>query len=252
VSQIWQDCQGWERIAPLHETAVRIVESQEQIATTELVNTLDEQHVLEQLLETTKPALPQGADAYDYLISTPFRYPPLPYGSRFGQRLQSGIYYGSLTIDTALAECAYYRFVFWSGMAVPPPGARLTTAHTTFEVQVAAARGIALDAKPFNQHTAVISDPAQYGASQQLGSTMREAGVEAFTFHSARDAEAGSNIGVFTLSAIQSRKPVNLRQWICTTTGEAVSFIEVHANRQPYSFSLSGFLVNSILPVPAC
>ena len=130
---------------PLKATAVRIVESQEQIATIVLVSTLDEQHVLEQLLETTKPALPQGAETYGYLISTPFRYPPLPHGSRFGQRLQSGIYYGSLAIGTALAECAYYRFVFWSGMAVPPPGARLTTAHTTFEVHVAAARGVALD-----------------------------------------------------------------------------------------------------------
>lgn len=252
MSPIWRDCQGWERFVPLNATAVRIVESQEQIATTELVNTLDEQHVLEQLLETTKPALPQGADDYDYLISTPFRYPPLPYGSRFGQRLQSGIYYGSLTIDTALAECAYYRFVFWTGMAVPPPGARLTTEHTSFEVQVATARGIALDAGPFSQYTPAISDPAQYGASQRLGSTMREAGVEAFTFRSARDAKAGRNIGVFALPAIQSRKPLNLRQWICTTTAETVSFIEVHANRPPSSFSLSAFLANGTLPVPAC
>lgn len=237
---------------PLKATAVRIVESQEQIATIVLVSTLDEQHVLEQLLETTKPALPQGAETYGYLISTPFRYPPLPHGSRFGQRLQSGIYYGSLAIGTALAECAYYRFVFWSGMAVPPPGARLTTAHTTFEVHVAAARGVALDETPFDQYTSAISDPLQYGASQLLGTAMREAGVEVFTFYSARDADGGKNIGVFTLSAIQSRKPANLRQWICTTTAEAVSFIEVHTNRQPYSFSLNTFLVDGRLPAPAC
>ena len=250
MSQIWHDCQGWEHIAPLDASAIRIVESQEQIATTELVDTLDEQRVLEQLLETTKPALPHGANAYDYLISTPFRYPPLPFGSRFGQHLQSGIFYASLSINTTLAECAYYRFVFWSGMAIPPPGARLTTGHTTFAIRATTTNGIALDAAPFNQHAAAISDPLQYGASQLLGSAMREAGVEAFIFYSARDA--GRNIGVFTLSAIQSRKPVNLRQWICTTTAETVSFIEVHANQQPYSFPLSAFWVNGALPVPAC
>ena len=33
----------------------RIVESQEQVATTKLVESLDEQHLLENLLEFTKP-----------------------------------------------------------------------------------------------------------------------------------------------------------------------------------------------------
>lgn len=252
MSPIWQDCRGESRIAALKAAGVRIVESQEQIATTILVDSLDEQHVLEDILESTKPVRPPGAETYHYLIWTPFRYPPLPYGSRFGRRIQPGIFYASLELETALAECAYYRFVFLSGLSVPLPGARLTTEHTTFEVHIATARGVALEAEPFSRHAAAISDPVRYEASQTLGAAMREAGVEAFTYRSARDLRAGTNIGVFTLAAIQSRQPERLRQWICTTTPNAVSFIEVHANGRPYGFPLESFLVEGVLPIPAC
>lgn len=100
-------CNGAEYIHPLKVNVIRLVESQEQVATTKLVETLEEQHQLESLLESTKPAQPEGAGHYHYLIWTPFRYPPLPYGSRFGNRAQHGIFYGSLDDKTALAECAY-------------------------------------------------------------------------------------------------------------------------------------------------
>ena len=252
MSAIWQACQGPDRIGPLKITAIRIVESQEQIATTVLVDTLDEQHILEQLLDRTKPAPPHGAEKHHYLIWTPFRYPPLPHGSRFGSRMQPGIFYGSARLETALAECAYYRFVFLSGLSVPLPSERLTTEHTTFEVQVATAAGVALDAPPFSQHAAAISDPLRYQAPQSLGSAMREAGVEAFTYRSARDVRGGTNIGAFTLAAIKRHRPNRLRQWICTTTPTTVSFIEVHTSSQPHRFPLESFLVAGVLPVPAC
>ena len=70
-----------------------------------------------------------GADSH-YLLATPFRYPPLPYGSRFGSRFEPSLFYGARSASTALAESAYYRFVFWSGMATPPP-APLTYATQT-------------------------------------------------------------------------------------------------------------------------
>jgi hypothetical protein len=70
----------------------RIVESQEEIATTNIVANLDEQNVLEQLLETSKP----GAigTVPHYLLSTPFRYPPLKHGSRFGTLFENSLFYG--------------------------------------------------------------------------------------------------------------------------------------------------------------
>ena len=252
MSAIWHACQGLAQIHPLTATAVRVVESQEQVATTILVDTADEQYLLEQLLDHSKPAPPTGAEAYHYLLWTPFRYPPLSHGSRFGQRMQPGIFYASLALEAVLAECAYYRFVFVSGMVVPPPGERLTTEHTTFEVQMDTAQGIDLTAAPFSQYANVISDPSRYDASQLLGVAMREAGVAAFTYQSARDVHRGVNIGAFQLDVIKSHRPEAIRRWICTTTPNNVAFIEVHTNLPPYSFAVESFQVAGDLPAPSC
>ena len=59
------------------------------IATRKLVDSLAEQELLEKLLEGAKPPAP-GARVH-YLLSTPFRYPPLPHGSRFGRATERGI-----------------------------------------------------------------------------------------------------------------------------------------------------------------
>jgi hypothetical protein len=251
LSDIWQACKGWEQIRPLKRVVVRVVESQEQVATTRLVDTSEEQSQLEGLLEKTKPPMPRHAERYDYLIWTPFRYPPLPHGSRFGGRAERGLFYGALSLDAALAECAYYRLVFLSGMASPLPVERMTTEHASFQARVDAANGVALEGEPFIPHAVRISDPTRYEASQSLGRAMRDAGVEAFTYLSARHAD-GINAGVFELPAIKSRKPEHMRHWLCTTMAETVSFIRLHGRDEaPYTFQRAQFLVNDVLPRPA-
>lgn len=250
MSEIWHSCRGWEQIRPLKVTAIRVVESQEQVATTKLVDTPEEQSQLESLLENTKPPRPPGAEGYHYLIWTPFRYLPLPHGSRFGKRAERGLFYGALRLEAAFAECAYYRFVFLSGMASPLPVDRLLTEHTSFEIRVDTEKGLALEVEPFRQYSAEISDPLHYKASQALGSAMRVADVEAFTYMSARYRN-GINAGAFVLEAIKSRKPERMQNWVCTTTKDTVSFIQLHArDTQPYSFQLAQFLVNDVLPTP--
>lgn len=62
----------------------RLVESQEEAATYALVDGLEVQAVLEDILKDFKPPYPEDIGKYDYLIKTPFRYPPLKHGSRFG------------------------------------------------------------------------------------------------------------------------------------------------------------------------
>lgn len=252
MESVWTACNGADCIGPLKATATRIVESQEQVATTALVDDAEEQYVLEQLLDASKPTPPPGAEKYHYLIWTPLRYPPLPWGSRFGRRMEAGIFYASVALETALAECAYYRFVFLSGLTVPLPNAKLTTEHTSFQVRVDTGHGLALDKEPFVTFAKDISDPARYETTQSLGAAMREAGVEAFTYSSARDLQGGTNLGVFALKAIKNRRPERMRQWICTTSVDTVSFIEVHTTDQPFSFSCETFHRIGVLPVPAC
>ena len=110
---IWERCNGAAHIRPINGRAYRLVESQEQVATLGYVDSLDEQAVLEDLLEATKPANLPDAEPYHYLLKTPFRYPPLKWGSRYGRQHEAGIFYAGKSVATTLAESAYYRFVFW-------------------------------------------------------------------------------------------------------------------------------------------
>lgn len=80
VSEIWRQCKGERHIRPLQGRLVRLVESQEQVATLQLVDTLEEQALLEELLESSKPPVPADAEPLHYLLKTPFRYPPLRWG----------------------------------------------------------------------------------------------------------------------------------------------------------------------------
>lgn len=54
----------------------RIVEAQHVASTMKIVDSAAEQEALESLLEAGKPALPDATSGLDYLLATPFRYPP--------------------------------------------------------------------------------------------------------------------------------------------------------------------------------
>ena len=92
----WAACLAQVKPHPISGTLLRLVESQEQVATNQLVSSLERQAVLEGLLEATKPRLRVGTEHLHYLLATPFRYPPLKHGSRFGTRSAPSLFYGAL------------------------------------------------------------------------------------------------------------------------------------------------------------
>jgi hypothetical protein len=249
VSDIWEAC--CDRAVPvaLQGEVFRLVESQEQVATNSLVGTLAEQALLEDLIEASKPQLPGPAIGLHYLLATPFRYPPLPWGSRFGRRFEPSLFYAARTTDTVLAESAYYRFVFWSGMATPPP-APLDTRHTLFRAWIGTTRGLKLQHAPFEEHAAALLDRRYYGVTQALGSAMRDAGIEAFEYRSARDPQQGLNVALFTPAALGASKPDILDEWLCQTTAERVSYYS-RPGGGIREFPIDTFLVEGKLPLPA-
>ncbi len=249
MSEIWAACSARATPVTLGGTVLRLVESQEQVATNSLVRTLAEQALLEDLIEASKPKLSGPAIGLHYLLATPFRYPPLPWGSRFGRRFEPSLFYAARSIDTVLAECAYYRFVFWSGMAEPPP-APLATRHTLFSVSIATNRGLQLQQAPFDDYAATLSDRRFYGATQALGSAMREAGIEAFEYRSARDPQQGLNVALFTPAALSSPKPDILDEWLCQTRADRVTCYS-RPGGGVRDFPLMSFLVDGALPLPA-
>jgi hypothetical protein len=249
VSEIWAACAT--RVAPcaLHGEILRLVESQEQVATRALVRTLAEQALLEDLIEPSKPPLRTAAGSLHYLLATPFRYPPLPWGSRFGRRFEPGLFYGARSTDTVLAESAYYRFVFWCGMTTPPP-APLDTRHTLFRAAVSTPQGMQLQYAPFDAFEDQLRHPADYAATQALGTALRDAGIEAFEYRSARDPDGGINLALFTPRVFTSPRAEVLDEWLCTTGADSVSYYSRHGGGIR-EFGKSLFTVNEVLPIPS-
>jgi len=143
MTDVWAACGSRAEPVPYSGEVLRMVESQEQVATQRLVGNLGEQDLLESLLERSKPPRPAATAGLDYLLATPFRYPPLRYGSRFGRRHEPALFYAACARPSLLAEAAYYRFVFWQGMKSPPPR-MLRTQHTLFGSRVRARRAYRL------------------------------------------------------------------------------------------------------------
>ena len=107
---IWTECNGINCRQSFDWEPLRMVEAQHISSSRDLVESWEEHELLETLLEKSKP---QIATNKHYLVFTPFRYPPLAYGSRFGNTLEPSIWYGSLNLETVLAEVAFYRLKFF-------------------------------------------------------------------------------------------------------------------------------------------
>lgn len=251
LAPIWDACQGPQLISPLSGVVLRLVESQEQIATLSFVDTLEEQALLEELLESAKPpGLPEGP-ALHYLLRTPFRYPPLKWGSRYGRCHEPSLFYGGATAMTTLAESAYYRFVFWSSMAAAPVKPYIHTEHTLFSARYATDRGIRLQDSAFSRYRARLTDPRHYQACQALGAAMRAAPVDAFQYPSAR-ADGGICVALFTPDAFACHQPHDTQSWLCETTASTITFKQKQAGQAAIiAFPVENFLVDGKLPMPA-
>ncbi len=253
MSQRWQECLDSYNTQALGGTIYRVVESQKIIATRSLVDDVHEQQLLEELLEQSKPRIAPEFDEkikdLDYLLWTPFRYPPLRFGSRFSTRFERGLFYAARSIATALAETAYYRFFFWLGMSVPPPRGKLETQHTAFGANILTNHGVRLQAEPFDQHQQALTDRFDYQACQELGKALRADGVKAFEFMSARDTHEGINIALVEPSVFKSKRPESHLHIICTTTADEVVFLD--EKNQKTVHPMSDFLVDDVFPQPA-
>lgn len=247
---IWEDCKGELQIGTVAGTAYRLVESQEQIATLGYVDTLEEQALLEEMLESIKPPYVFASENFHYLLKTPFRYPPLQWGSRFGRIHEPGIFYGGSNMHTTLAESAYYRFVFWYSMHATPIKNKIRSEHSLFSVDYTSAQGIHLHQHPFDKHRTQLTHPQDYSYTQQLGTAMRNAGVTAFEYISARDPQLGICVGLFTPQVFVQKQPQETTQWLCEVSATDVAFKQL-GKTNVIQFSFDHFAINGELPTPA-
>lgn len=234
-------------------SCVRVVEDQSRSATLDLVpaGDLDAQRLLEELLEEHKPPVPAGEqfEGLHFLLFTPFRYPPLRHGSRFGQRHERALFYAAEQLRSAFAEKAYYLLLFASQTE-----AKLephVSTCTSFEAAVKTRRCVDLSAPAYASMQRKLRSPTRYTFTQQLGSQLRAAGVELIRYVSARDPESGLNVALFE-PVFARKQPSALRAWRCVNQSEGVAFQAKHSfSPEEYRFSVADFLVKGRLPSPA-
>ena len=186
-------------------TVWRVVETQEVAATREITHSAQQQSRLEELLDLSKPPIPDDCLDLSYLMATPFRYPPLKYGSRFGSTWERGIYYASLELETGLAEAALYLWLFQSGLTELGPLAQMKDQRTSFSVRIKSPQALDLREPPFDKQHAQITDPTSWEYCQGLGKEIRASGAEFFWYPSAR-LPGGTNVAVLTPKAFARKK----------------------------------------------
>lgn len=178
-----------------------------------LVDTLAEQAMLESLVEAAKPPLPRECGHLHYLLATPFRYgAPYPSGSRFRRAgLTPGVFYGSKTAATAVAEMAFHRLLFFADSPSTPWPADAGD-YTAFSVRIRTAAGLDLTASPLNSGRTRWTHPTDYEPCQRLAEAAREARVEIVRYASAREA-GGVNLAVLACRAFASPEPLERQTW---------------------------------------
>jgi hypothetical protein len=219
--KLWEVCEGLKQIKSFAVEPWRVVEAQHLSSSRDLVDSLEQHDILEELLEESKPPI---AKDNHYLIFSPFRYPPLKYGSRFGQLHEPSLWYGSLEIHTAFAEVAYYRLRFFNDCEGNLE--YIETPVTAFKTYLSTTMGIDLTQAPFDLYSHEISHQSAYEYSQSLGTAMRHAHIEAFIYFSAR-AENEKNVGVYTPKAFVAKKGQyisNHQNWLCLAKNNLIEF----------------------------
>ena len=211
-SSTWTPAELSSSRAPLDVEVWRIVEAQHRVSTMKLVDSLAEQKLLEDIIERSKPAVPEECRHLHYLLFTPFRYPS-PKGSRFRwPGAGEGVFYSACCPETAVAEASFYRLLFFAeSPGLPFP--KNPSEYTAFSVPLLATAPVDLRLPPFDAREEVWTRLNDYGPCQDFAAAAREAGIEAICYSSVRDPERRPCYAVLRCSAFAAAEPAHRQTW---------------------------------------
>lgn len=232
MTRAWKP--GW------FDTGVRVrsaalwrgVEAQHVVSTMRLADNLDEQRVLEDLLETSKPPLPPETAGRHYLIFTPFRYRS-PVASRFRRAADPGVWYGAEEMETACAEVAYWKWRFLLDSDAIA-GQALHTEHSFFQAK-ARGRCADLTASPWKSAARTWRDKTDYSGCQALAVEARNRDLAWIRYAAVRvpDGVAGA---VLKMDALSVAEPFEQQTWACKTT-RAGAYLQRAGRGERYEFA---------------
>tara|TARA_R110002049_G_scaffold92116_3_gene228798 strand:+ start:561 stop:1331 length:771 start_codon:yes stop_codon:yes gene_type:complete len=210
---IWiQDALRSERKS-IDRTYWRCVEAQHVVSTLQLVDTLDEQRLLEDIIEETKPPVPPECQGLHYLYMTPFRYGLYPNGSRFRRAGPTqGVYYVSEDPKTAIIETAFHLLLFYADSPATPFPSR-PSEHTAFDVPIRTGAAIDLTTRPFSTAKDLWAHPSDYEPCQQLEEAARKESIHLIGYASVRDPAQKPNAAILTCTAFAAKAPTQNQTW---------------------------------------
>ena len=219
---IWEE--AWFERGMTHQSmlAWRGVEAQHVASTMRLVDSGEEQDVLEGLLERSKPARPPMKATKNYLLFTPFRYRP-QHPSRFRRAGSLGLWYGAEDLFAACAEVAYWRHRFILDSAALL-NAELLTEHTFFQAKV---DGLAINlmAPPWVSARAAWTHGSDYSATQAVADAARDRGVQWICYESVRapGCRCAAVLDVEALERVSQGAPQ--QTWHCKASRKSVMMV---------------------------
>lgn len=199
---------------PLAGTCWRLVEAQHAVSTLKLVDTLDEQAVLEGLIEDIKPSVPVECRHLHYLLFTPFRHRGVyPVGSRFRRAgMTPGVFYAAERPETAVAELAFHRLLFYAD-SPSTPWPSDAGGYSAFSADYASAKAIDLMAPPLSVDRSTWMHPTAYAPCQDLAEAARAASIEVIRYRSRRDPGHGVNLALLGCRVFTANSPRDRQTW---------------------------------------
>ena len=242
-SNTWTPDALWRERRRLSGSCWRVVEAQHRVSTMKLVDTLEEQRVLEELIERTKAVVPEECRHLHYLLFTPFRYgAPYPAGSRFRRAGYSpGVFYASATVRTAVAEMAFHRLLFYAD-SPHTPWPQDAGEYTAFSATYTTRAALDLTAPPLDADRATWVHVTDYAPTQALADHARAVGIDVLRYESVRDPVPAGRINVALLACrpFQSRRPGARQTWRIHFSASGVRAI-CDAPRQQAGFDRAAF-----------
>lgn len=236
MTRAWKP--GW------FDTGVRVrsaalwrgVEAQHVVSTMRLADNLEEQRILEDLLETSKPLLPPEAKGRHYLIFTPFRYhSPIP--SRFRRATDPGVWYGAEDLKTACAEVAYWKWRFLMDSDALA-GEAMHTEHTFFNARVSGSCAD-LTALPWKAAARAWRHKTDYSGCHDLGDEARKRNVAWIRYATVR-APAGVCGAVIRVDALSLADALEQQTWACKTSRRG-AYLQRAGRGERYEFSAAAW-----------
>jgi hypothetical protein len=157
------------------------------------------------------------------------------------------LFYGSRSRFGCLLEGAYYELVFQDGPERPFPRSSAMR-KAIFHVQMRTASGLKLQHHGSRELQARLRDPIDSHFCQGIGREMREAGIKAFEYHSARSAEDVVQVGTISCCVFTST-PFDQVEVVLEANRNSVA-IRCLDDNTVHHFRRQQFEVNGELPQP--